>query len=107
MQNLADDANEDGPYDEGDIYVYAAVNFDLGNDWSIGSTVGYTEFDADGDAGVGDVNYAHGQVDVTKSAGDFGDFTLTASIAEEDAEGVTGSTNTDQVKTVVSWSKTF
>ena len=77
-----------GAYDEGDVYVYAAVDFDLGNDWALGATAGYTEFDNDGSNGNGDLNYAHAQADLTKSAGDYGDVTLTVSVAEEDAESI-------------------
>ena len=48
----------------------------------------------------GDVNYAHGQIDVTKSAGDWGDFTFTLSKAQEES-------GDDDAKFVVSWSKSF
>ncbi len=102
----ADDTNDGGAYDEGDVYVFASVNFDLGDDWAVGGTVGYTEFDNDGNNNNGDLNYSYGQADLTKSAGDFGDFTLTVSYADNDATGV-GGNNADQVKTVVGWSKTF
>jgi uncharacterized protein (TIGR02001 family) len=101
-----DDANDDFAYAEGDIYIYAAVDFDLGSDWSVGGTVGYTEFDNDGKNGNGDLDYSYGQADLTKSAGDFGDFTLTVSYADNDVTGV-GGDNADNVKTVVAWSKAF
>jgi hypothetical protein len=43
------------------------------------------------------------QVDLGKSAGDFGDFTLSLSQAEEEA----GNPNGDDVIAFVSWSKSF
>ena len=109
----ADDQNDGIAYDEGDIYVFASVNFDLGNDWALGGTVGYTEFDNDGSGsavqeyGSANLNYAHAQVDLTKSAGDYGDVTLTVSAAEDDAEDASGDAQADQVKTVIAWSKSF
>jgi uncharacterized protein (TIGR02001 family) len=113
----ADDANDDSAYTEGDVYVYVSAAFDLGSDWSLGGTVGYTQFDADGSAKAAyidkdgnlssDLDYAYGQVDVTKSAGDFGDVTLTVSYADEDSQGASGDPQSDKVKTVIAWAKTF
>jgi len=86
----------------GDIYYYAKASFDLGHDWSVGGTVGYYDFKEDG-SGINKASYAHGQIDVTKSAGDYGDFTLSLSLAEKaPASGATG-----HVIPIVSWSKSF
>ena len=86
-----------GYWDEGDIYYWAGVSFDLPEEWSIGLTVGYYDFDAGGSAG----DYAHGQVDLGKSVGDFGDFTLSLSSAEA------SDTSSDDLLVFVSWSKEF
>lgn len=99
--NTGDD-NEDSTFDQGDVYVWVAGSFDLGNDWSLGATIGAYEFTNDGDTGVGDVSYQHGQLDLTKSAGDFGDVTLSLSYANEEAQNAD-----DDVITFVSWSKGF
>lgn len=86
----------------GDIYYYVNGSFDLGNDWSLGGTVGYYDFKDDGVAGA-DASYAHGQIDLTKSAGDYGDFTFSLSVAEKAPySGATG-----DVVPIVSWSKSF
>jgi len=99
--NTGDD-NEDGAFDTGDLYYWVGVDFDLGEDWSAGATVGYYDFTNDGDVGVGDISYTNAEAHVTKSAGDFGDFTLTVSYADEDAQN-----SDDDPITYVSWSKGF
>ena len=86
----------------GDIYYHASASYDLGKDWSIGGTIGYYDFKDDGVAGA-DASYMHYQFDVTKSAGDYGDFTLSVSYADNaPASGGTG-----DVIPFVSWSKSF
>jgi uncharacterized protein (TIGR02001 family) len=85
---------------EGDLYYYASASFDLPENFGIGGTIGHYSFDQD--AGV--LDYTHGQVDVTKSAGDFGDFTFSLSKAGKSA--VLNGNDTD-VRVFVSWAKTF
>ena len=75
-------ADDDAPFSDGDLYYYASVSFDIKDDWSVGATVGHYDFDV---PSSGDVDYTHGQIDVTKSAGDFGDFTFTVSTADEES----------------------
>jgi hypothetical protein len=77
------------------VYYYVGASFEVAPTWTIGGTVGYYDFDS-GDS------YTHGQVDVGKSAGDFGDFTMSVSVADDDGAGVDGST-----LVFVSWGKTF
>lgn len=86
----------------GDVYYYAKASYDLGHDWSLGGTIGYYDFKDDGVAGA-KASYTHGQIDLTKSAGDYGDFTLTLSLASKASySGASG-----HVIPIVSWSKSF
>lgn len=87
---------EDDDADEGDLYYHLGASFDVAPTWSVGGTVGYYDFD-------GGDSYTHGQVDVTKSAGDFGDFTLSVSLADDDGDlGIDG-----DALVFVSWAKSF
>lgn len=90
------DAPDTSPWSEGDMYYYISAGYDLAEDWSIGATVGYYDFDTAPEG----LDYAHGQIDLTKSAGDFGDFTFTVSKAGENS-------GDDDTKFLVSWSKSF
>ncbi len=109
-------AADGAPFDRGDLYYHISASFDVAETWSIGGTLGYYDFDTSnawenannhGD----DVNYAHGQIDITKSAGDWGDFTFTVSKANTDFKSGAASNywsnDTDDTKFVVSWSKSF
>ncbi|RMG33853.1 MAG: hypothetical protein D6720_10685 [Gammaproteobacteria bacterium] len=88
-----------GQYDGGDLYYYASASFDLGEGWSVGGTVGHYTFDK-----VSSVDYSHAQLDVTKSAGDFGDFTLSLSnVFDQDV----GAGYDNDLMPFVSWSKSF
>jgi len=84
-----------------DIYLYTGFGADVSETWSIGATVGYYMFDEDGIGGTS-LDYVHGQLDITKSAGEFGDFTLSLSLAEEEANA-----GDDDLKVFVSWAKAF
>lgn len=92
---------------EGDLYYYVGASFEVAPTWTIGATVGYYDFEDDGVAGT-DLSYSHVQLDVTKSAGDFGDFTFSVSKAGDEAniDGATGNPD-DDIKVFVSWAKTF
>lgn len=84
----------DGSYfDAGDMYYSASYGFDLENDYSVGFTVGYYDFDVGSAA-----DYSHFQVDIAK-----GDFVFTISKAE-DTDGVM---TDDSTKFVVSWGASF
>jgi uncharacterized protein (TIGR02001 family) len=99
------DAPSNAPFSDGDMYYYGSVSFDLPEDWSIGGTIGYYDFDTSTtwrnteNEGV-NPNYAHYQLDVGKSAGDFGDFTFSVSTADEES-------GDDDTKFWVAWTKTF
>lgn len=89
----------------GDIYAYASANIDLPMGFTGGVTVGHYWWDEDGDkqesGGNWDANYTYVQLDIGKSAGDFGDFTFSVSKAE------TSDVTDNKVIPFVSWTKTF
>lgn len=78
---------------DGDLYYYANASFDLPQDFSIGGTVGHYDFDNSASG-----SYNHYQLDLGKSAGDFGDFTLSVSANDN--------SDTDPL-VFVSWAKSF
>jgi uncharacterized protein (TIGR02001 family) len=80
--------------DHSDLYYWASVGFEPAETWSISATVGHYDFEDN-------LDYSHGPVDITKSVGEFGDFTFTVSQAEENPF------DDDDLKVVVSWSKSF
>jgi uncharacterized protein (TIGR02001 family) len=89
----------------GDVYYYISAGFDVAPTWSVTGTIGYFDFDEDGDfdADEGkdvDTSYAHYQLDIGKSVGDFGDFTFSISKADDES-------GDDDAKVFVSWSKSF
>jgi uncharacterized protein (TIGR02001 family) len=91
---------DEGPYTEGDLYAHIGASFDLPQGFTAGLTFGYTWFDDDGLDG-GDFDYAHYQLDIGKSAGDFGDFTFSLSLADDT------DVSDDDLRPFVSWSKSF
>jgi len=80
--------------DVNDLYYYLSAGTDIADGWSVSGTVGHYDFEAAG----GD--YSHAQLDVTKSAGDFGDFTFSLSKAGDNS-------GDDGINPFVSWSKSF
>ena len=86
---------------EGDLYYHLDASFEVAPTWTLGGTIGYYDFDNDGEGNT-DLSYAHYQLDVGKSAGDFGDFTMSISKADKEANG-----GDDDYKVFVSWNKTF
>ena len=87
---------------DGDLYYYAAVGFEVAPTWTVGGTIGYYDFKEDG-SGANEISYTHFNLDVGKSAGDYGDFTFSLSWADDTASGLTD----DDMLVVVSWGKTF
>lgn len=84
---------------EDDIYYYISAGFEVAPTWTVGGTIGYFDFDDDGVDDT-DTSYTHYQLDIGKSAGDFGDFTFSVSQAEEES-------GDDDLKVFASWGKTF
>ncbi len=65
--------------------------------------VGYGPWESVGpEGGVADYNYAYGQLDLTKSADEYGDITLSATGADN-----TNADGNDNVKVFISWTKGF
>jgi len=78
-------ANEDAPFDAGDLYFSLGVEVPLQQGFSIGLFGGYYDFDQDrvvvdfdaaGNAVTKSADYGHWGVKVSKEAGDFGTFSL-------------------------------
>lgn len=82
--------SEGALFDTGDIYYNISYGFDLPEEYSLGLTYGYYNFDAGSDS-----DYGHFQLDLSK-----GDFTFTLSKADEES-------GDDDTKFVVSWGTTF
>lgn len=98
--------NGDGDKDDDqfvaeDIYYYVGASIELPQSFNLGLTLGSYNFT--NDSSSNETNYSHHQVDISKSAGDFGDFTMSFSKADEEA----GNTNGDDGLVFVSWAKTF
>jgi uncharacterized protein (TIGR02001 family) len=82
---------------DGDMYYYVGASFDLPQDYSVGLTVGQYAFEDDGVGGA-DFDYTNYQIDLSKSAGDYGDVSL--SVSDTDIDN-------DDMKFFVTWSKGF
>lgn len=94
-----DESGSNETFIDGDIYYYVGASYEVMPTWTVGGTIGHFDFEDDGVAST-ETSYTHYQLDVGKSAGDLGDFTLSLSTADE--ESGDGST-----KVFVSWAKTF
>ena len=81
---------------EDDYYYYLSLGTALPQGFGVSATAGHYEFENVS-------GYNHYQLDITKDAGDFGEFTLTGYKAESSA----GGTNGNDIQAVVSWGKTF
>lgn len=98
---------DDLPFSQGDIYYYGSASFDLQPTWTLGLTIGHYDFDTESSDMVAagnpsDVDYTHYQLDIGKSAGDFGDFTFSVGIQDEEFWG-----QGDDTQVWVSWGKSF
>ena len=97
----------DGVFNEGDIYYYGGVDLPLEDDFSLGLTVGFYDFADDGEAAVGDANYAHVAASLAKDAGDLGAFSFNLEFADIDENDALGDSNSDDAKVWLGWSKEF
>ena len=84
------DAADGAPFDTGDIFYSVSYGFDLPEEYSVGLTYGYYDFDVGSD-----YDYGYFQVDIAK-----GDFTFSISKADEES-------GDDDTKFVVSWGTSF
>jgi len=93
------DKEADG--DENDLYYHLSAGTDLGDGWGLSATVGYYDMEA------ADSDYSHGQIDVTKSMGDLGDFTFSLSNVFDDDITVAADKRDNDLIPFISWSKSF
>jgi uncharacterized protein (TIGR02001 family) len=94
------------PFVTGDFFYYGKFSIDFAESWNVGFTLGQYEFTNDGatfaDGEVADYNYAYGQLDLTKSADEYGDITLSVTNADNaNADG------NDSAKVFITWTKGF
>lgn len=90
---------------DGDIHAYVGASFDLPQDYSAGLTVGQYAFEDDSVGGA-DFDFTYFQIDLSKSAGDFGDVTLSLSDSNINEDSTVGGEDGD-MRFFVSWSKGF
>lgn len=102
-------ATEPAAFRDGDLYYYGNLGFDLPVNFRLSGTLGYYNFnDLDKDEG----DYMHWQVSLSKSAGDFGTFSLnydqndggTYVVDTKEYEVVA---KDDDPKISIGWKKTF
>jgi len=94
-------AEGDAAFREGDWYYYGNAAFDLPVNFKLGGTVGYYDFDDLG--GKGD--YTHWQISLSKSADDFGTFSL--NYDQNDGGDSDIVATDDDPKVSIGWKKTF
>ncbi|KXI29195.1 TorF family putative porin [Paraglaciecola hydrolytica] len=85
------EADNDAPFGTGDLYYNVSYGFELPNEFGLGLTYGYYDFDTP----TSESDYGHFQIDVTK-----GDFTFTVSKADEES-------GSDDTNFAVSWGASF
>lgn len=100
--------NQDEVFDEGDLYYYGSAGFPLANDFSLGLTIGYYDFDVDGDPGFEDASYLHYALSLAKDAGEFGEFSLNADYADiSKTDSPFGTERADKPQVWLGWGKEF
>ncbi len=92
-------------YIDGDMHYYIGASFDLPEDFSVGATVGQYAFEDDSVGGA-DFDFTYYKIDLTKSAGDFGDVTLSVSDTNINEDPTVGGEDGD-MRFSVSWAKGF
>jgi uncharacterized protein (TIGR02001 family) len=100
-----DDTSAAEQFIDGDMHYYLGASFDLAEDYALGLTIGQYAWEDDGIGGA-DFDFTYYQVDLTKSAGDFGDVTLSLSDSNIDEDSTIGGDDGD-LRFFVSWSKGF
>jgi uncharacterized protein (TIGR02001 family) len=98
---LDGEPKEPSAFRQGDFYYYGGLTFDLPVDFKLNGTIGHYNFNDLGKEG----DYTNWQVSVSKSAGDFGTFSLNYD-QTDGGEGDIVATE-DDPKLWVSWKKTF
>ncbi len=92
---------DDGPYQDGDVYYYAGLDFELPKGFAIGGLIGYSDFDDDDFAN----EYTHWSVTLSKDAGKFGTFSL--NYEQTDGDRGDDPADDDDPKLWVGWNVTF
>lgn len=96
----------DDLFTDGDIYYYGSVGVPLQGGYSLGFTVGYYDFDVDGEGGV-DASYVHYAANLTKDVGQFGELSFNLEYADIDETDALGSANSDKPRFWLGWTKSF
>ena len=91
---------DEGAFQDGDIYFYAGLDFEPLENWGLGFKLGYYDFD-DSDAD----SYTHWGASVSRSAGDFGTFSISYEATNSDS-GDSPSDDSDP-KFWIGWTKEF
>jgi uncharacterized protein (TIGR02001 family) len=99
----------DDVFAEGDLYYYASVGLPLPNDFALGLTVGYYDFDVDGSAAIGglDASYAHASASLSKDLGSMGEASFNLEYADISDSHWLGTDNSDDLKVWLGWSMSF
>ena len=83
---------DSGAFVTGDFFYYGAFSIDFAESWNFKLTGGQYQFKNDGeltpDGDTTDYNYGYWQADITKSADEYGDISLSVSQAGEQADGL-------------------
>ncbi|AHE97948.1 TorF family putative porin [Thioalkalivibrio paradoxus] len=98
--------NDDDLFDTGDLYYYIGADIPLPEDFALGLTLGYYDFDIDGKDGV-KASYGHFAASLVKDAASYGEFSFNLEYADIGEMDALGSSNSDDLKVWVGWSKTF
>ncbi|WP_339805285.1 TorF family putative porin [uncultured Marinobacter sp.] len=100
------EADDGDLFVDGDMYYYGSLSLPLQGDYGLGFTVGYYDFDADGDAGV-DASYVHYAASLSKDVGEFGELSFNFELADIDETDALGSDVSDKPRFWLGWSKSF
>lgn len=100
---------DDDVFTDGDLYYYASVGVPLANDYAVGLTIGYYDFDVDGSAAIGgaDASYAHASGSLSKDLGSLGEVSFNLEYADISDSHYLGTGNSDDLKLWLGWSMGF
>jgi len=98
------ETSDDGPFQDGDLYYSASADLPFEYEGFASSVfIGRYTFDDDGETNVGDLDYTHWGISVSKDAGDFGSFSVNYEQTNEDQ-----AVSTDENPNFwVGWAKDF
>lgn len=99
-----DDDNEDALFDDGDFYYYGGLDFPLPEEFGLGLTLGYYDFDNGKLAPGVNADYMHWGASISREAGDFGTFSFNY---EQNDGGDDGDVWDDDAKIWIGWNKEF